>query len=740
VLRGRWIELIAPLAILVGAIALKTLDTQPLQQLRHWVFDAFQRFEPRAYPEDAPVRVVDIDDASLERLGQWPWPRTRVAQMIDRLNAMGAAVIAFDVVFAEADRTSPAQILPLWRDHLDPAVTAPLLETLPDHDAVMAEAVAAAPVVTGFIMVEEPSARLPAIKAGFATAGDDPRPFIAPYAGAVVNIPVIEAAAHGNGHFNQTPEVDGIVRRVPLMLRVGDKIYPSLASEALRVAQEARGYIIRASGASGETAFGRATGVNSIRIGSFAIPTDPNARAWIRYTASTPARYVPAWRVLEDDAVAPRIEGNIVFVGTSALGLRDIRSIPLNPTAPGVEIHANFVEQVLTGAFLDRPDWIEGAEILGMVAMALLLTLLLPRWGAVWCAVLGLGAVGAAGAVAWVAFSHAGLLVDPVTPSLMALAVYLSASLSIYIRSETDRRRVRTAFSRYMSPTMVDQLAEHPEQLRLGGESRTMTIMFCDIRRFTRLSEQYDATTLTQILNRFLTPMTGIILETRGTIDKYMGDAIMAFWNAPLDDPEQAVHACQAAVRMAATLKTLNAQWRAEAEAAGRSFVPIRISIGVNTGRCLVGNLGSEQRFDYSVIGDDVNLASRLQGQSKQTYGVTILVGEATAAAAGDFALLEADLIKVKGKSRPVRVFALLGDPAEAAEPWFTAIAPAHARMIAAYRGRDWDGAMAALEACERHRGDRLDALYELYRARIEQNRAADPGPDWDGVYVARSK
>ena len=267
-MRGRWLELIAPLLILAGAIVLKTADPPALQHVRYVVFDWFQRLDPRPYAEDVPVRIVDIDDASLERLGQWPWPRTRVAHLIDRLNEMGAAVIAFDVVFAEADRTSPAQVLPLWRDRIDAETAAPILEALPDHDQVMAAAVAAAPVVTGFILVEDKTARQPALKAGMATAGDDPRPFIAPYAGAIVNIAPIEAAARGNGHFNQTPEHDGILRRVPVFLRLGDRIYPSLAAEALRVAQEARGYIVRSSGASGETAFGQATGINSVRIGN----------------------------------------------------------------------------------------------------------------------------------------------------------------------------------------------------------------------------------------------------------------------------------------------------------------------------------------------------------------------------------------------------------------------------------------------------------------------------------------
>ncbi|MBM3571087.1 MAG: adenylate/guanylate cyclase domain-containing protein, partial [Alphaproteobacteria bacterium] len=336
-------------------------------------------------------------------------------------------------------------------------------------------------------------------------------------------------------------------------------------------------------------------------------------------------------------------------------------------------------------------------------------------------------------------------LFDPVYPSAVILMVYIAESLILYFRSEAERRTVRTAFSRYMSPALVAQLAQHPERLKLGGQMRDMTLLFCDIRGFTTISEQFDAEGLTRFINRFLTPMTDVILGKQGTIDKYMGDAIMAFWNAPLDDPHHAANACRAALTMIADLSALNQNWRKEAEAEGRPFRPVDIGIGLNSGLCCVGNMGSDQRFDYSVLGDDVNLASRLEGQSK-TYGVAIVVGENTRARAPGFATLEIDLIKVKGKTKPVRIFTLAGDEAEVASNSFQTLKSTHDAMMAAYRGQDWNGAERSLEQCREmvkgrsRAAGRFDGLYDVYAERIAEFRARPPGPDWDGVYVAMTK
>jgi adenylate cyclase len=309
-----------------------------------------------------------------------------------------------------------------------------------------------------------------------------------------------------------------------------------------------------------------------------------------------------------------------------------------------------------------------------------------------------------------------------------------------YMREERERRRVRGAFSQYMSPALVEQLAEDPSKLKLGGEMRDMTLLFCDIRGFTTISEQFDAEGLTRFINRFLTPMTNIILERRGTIDKYMGDCIMAFWNAPLDDSDHARNGVRSALAMVEGVKQLNATLKAEAEAEKRKFVPINVGIGLNSGIVCVGNMGSDLRFDYSVLGDDVNLASRLEGQSK-TYGTDNVIGENTRAKIADFACLQLDRIQVKGKTVPIDIYTVLGDETVAATPEFRALEERHKEMLTAYRAQDWPATRRKLAECRAlDQGGRLKTLYDLYAERVETFASAPPGEQWDGVFIAKTK
>ena len=729
---------IVPLAIMALALVGWASEPAVLTQLRLIVFDSYERLEPRPY-QPMPVRVVDIDDATLARLGQWPWPRTLVAQLVERLNELGAAVIAFDMVFAEPDRTSPRALATQWQDLPEDDPLRRHLETLPDHDKVLATAIGGANAVTGFVLTQMPSKRPPAAKGTFATAGDDPRQYVPHFRGAVVDLRNLEAAAKGNGSFNDIPDLDGVTRRVPLVLALDDRLYPSLAAEALRVAQGAKTYVVKSTGASGVLGFGEHTGVNSVKIGALAVPTDPTGAVWVHYTRPVPERYVPAWKLFEPDFDASLIKDHIVFVGTSAAGLMDLRSTPLEPAAPGVAVHAQIVEQILLGDHLERPDWARGAELFYMVAIGLVLMVRLPRVGAQWTAAVGAAAMVAAISGSYYAYGDYKLLIDPVYPSFVVLLVYISSSAMLYLRTETERRRVRTAFSRYLAPSVVEQLASHPERLKLGGEMRDMTLMFCDIRGFTTISEGLDAHGLTSFINRFLTPMTNLILAAGGTIDKYMGDAIMAFWNAPLDIPDHAARACRAALAMRAELVRLNATWRKDATVVGRPFEDVRIGLGLNTGVCCVGNMGSDQRFDYSVLGDDVNLASRLEGQSK-TYGVDIVIGERTAAEAPGLAFLELDLIRVKGKTKPVRVHALIGDESVKQTSAFAALEADHDALIAAYRQRRWNDARRHIGACRAQAPEMLQAFYTLYEERIAAYEADPPPADWDGVFVALTK
>jgi adenylate cyclase len=734
----RYLHYIAPLPILLAAFFAWASDSDALSSFRLYVFDEFLRLKPRIY-EPVPVRIIDIDDDSLARFGQWPWPRTLLAKLVNRLDEMGVATIAFDILFVDPDRTTPSHLVEDM-----PGITPddPLIArfaSMPDHDQIFADAMARSHVVLGFAPRATEHPRLPEAKATFAVAGDDPRPWVPHFLGAASSLGVLEAAAAGNGNLGMLPEHDGISRRVPLVTAIRDHLYPALAADALRVAQGARTYVVKSTGANGVTAFGEHAGINSIKIGRIVVPTGTDGTVWVHFTPHEPARFVPAWKILDGSADPELIKGNIVLVGTTAEGLKEFRPTPLDAAAAGVEMHAQLIEQMLLGDSVQRPDWAHGAEATFMLAIGLILLFLLPRVGPRWTALLGVAAVAPAIGGSWYLYSEYNWLIDPVFPSLVGGLVYLSSSTVMFVRTESERRQVRHAFGRYLAPAVVEQLAEHPERLTLGGEMREMTLMFSDIRSFTTIAEGLDAHGLTSFLNHYLTPMTDAILSHRGTVDKYMADGVMAFWNAPLDDPAHAEHACRAALAMRSQLARLNDGWRAEAAAEPRPFREVRAGIGLNTGECVVGNLGSDQRFDYSVLGDAANVASRLEGQTK-TYLVDIIIGERTAEEAPQFALLELDLIQVVGKTKPVRIFFLFGDETVAATDAFASLADAHRAMIAAYRGRRWDAALAQLEICRNQAPDILRGFYLLYEERITNLQASPPPDAWDGVFEALTK
>jgi adenylate cyclase len=390
--RFKWASFV-PLLLLVAALLLRIADPLPTVSLRNFAFDTFERLRPRAYV-DAGIRVIDIDDETLARIGQWPWPRTEVARLLERLNELGAAAIAFDGIFPEPDRTSPKNILPVWRQQTGTVLPPSLTETLPDHDDLLARTLARTRTVLGITLTNTGGAR-PEPHWGIALAGNDVRPFLVPFDGTVGNLPVLEARAAGLGTLNSVPDIDGVVRRVPLIFTlrggrsVGEGVYPSLSAEALRVAQAGSTYVIKGTGASGYTAFGQDVGVNSLVIGDLAIPTDGAGRIALYDTGFQTGRTIPAWQILDPGFDRERIAGTIAFVGIGAAGLYDNRTTPLRALAAGVEIHAQIAEQIVTGVLLHRPNWMMGAELGWMVLLCGLLLWALRRVGPIWAAGLG---------------------------------------------------------------------------------------------------------------------------------------------------------------------------------------------------------------------------------------------------------------------------------------------------------------------------------------------------------------
>jgi adenylate cyclase len=722
------------LALLAALAVLRVADPAPIQELRVRTFDTFQLIEPRIKTA-RPVTIVDIDEKSLAdpRLGQWPWPRTRIADIINNLTRLGAVVIAFDAVFSEPDRLNPDIAADTFHD-LDEETRA-RLKALPSNDQILADAIKRSRVVLGESglpnMVAELDKDLPVT--GLATLGEEPQPFMFDFPGLLRNVQVLEESAAGRGLFTIRPERDGIVRRVPMIMQAQGMTMPSLSFEMLRVASGSGTILIKADKA----------GIQSIGVKGFQVPTDANGQLWVHYAHRDPSIYVSAVDVLEGHVPPEKIARKLVLIGTSSVGLNDIKTTPVSPAMPGVEVHAQVLESALTGAIVSQPNYGIALEFLGALVLGILVIAFAPSLGPTTLVIVGAMFASVLVGTSWFFYAHSRLLIDFTYPLLSTTAIYLTLIFFSFVREQAQRRQIRSAFGQYLSPALVEQLAQSPEKLVLGGEEREMTIMFSDVRGFTTISESYkhDPQGLTRLMNRFLTPLTNAILARKGTIDKYMGDAIMAFWNAPLDDREHQINACQAAVDMLERIDVLNKQREQEAQEGGHAYIPLNVGVGLNTGTCVVGNMGSDLRFDYSVLGDSVNLASRLEGQSKE-YGFPIIVGSKTALAVKDkFAILELDFIMVKGKNEPEVIYAIAGREDVAQSARFQRLRNLTIEMLACYRSRDWDDALAAIERGRKtDEANALELLYNLYEARIRDYKKNPPPEDWNGAFALLTK
>jgi adenylate cyclase len=723
------------LALLIPLLVLRVWDPAALEVLRLKVFDLYQIASPRQPQPQQPVVIIDIDEESLAEIGQWPWPRTEVARLIDQLRAAGVVATAFDVVFAEPDRSSPGRFLK-YMGHL-PLDLRDALRELPSNDEIMALSMRRTPVVlgqSGYHRNIATSNDTPLKPVPLAVIGADPRPHLFTFPDLVRNYSQLERSAAGTAIFNLVPGSDGVVRRVPSFVVARGQIVPTLTVELLRIATGGNALAIKTDEA----------GVRAFVVAGVEVPTDNNGRMWVHYAAPRPSLYVSAKDVLSGAVPRERVAGKLALVGTSAAGLFDIKATPLQDGVPGVEVHAQVLEMILAGQQLLRPNYALGAELVMLAVVGLLLIALVPVIGAAYTLLLGGIVAAALAAASWYLFTAEGLLIDVSYSLVGSLAVFVLLVFTNYLREESRRQQVRGAFSQYLSPALVDQLANDPNRLVLGGEKREMSILFSDVRGFTSISEslQDRPEDLTRLMNRLLTPLTDVILSNHGTIDKYMGDAIMAFWNAPLSDEDHVRHACEAALAMHEALEELNHNLAEESQAGFMHVDRLRIGVGVNSGVCVVGNMGSEQRFDYSVLGDAVNLASRLEGQSP-TYGADIVIGEATQAALdGAGICAELDLIRVKGKQEPQRIYALLGRGEQGDDVETQGAVAVIDEVLEAYRRQDWPRAQEALTSLGNYHLARLDlsVFAALYRRRIA-NFAVDPPPaDWDGVFVATTK
>lgn len=608
-----------------------------------------------------------IDERSLSIQGQWPWPRDEMSELVGRLGNAGALAIAFDMVFAEPDRTNPSRLA----NELDQTIADPTLRTeivatlnrLPDNDQIFAETLAKYPVVLGFFDATGNETDAPIATGGLAWVGSDLSKKLPVISGVVSSLPILSTAAKGHGSISLGANSDDIVRQVPLFVRSEEQVFPALSIEAIRIAlSQATGqkisYTIRTTEAALEGGSGQAA-LTVARLGNFEIPVTADGGFNIYFGKAQPSRVYSAVDVLRasKQTLSSIAEDKIVLIGASAAGLRDIRVTPLRENLPGVEIHAQVIDQIMEGNFLNRPDWAPGFEAaLGMISAVLVMLFL--HWLSAPLAggLAGLSLAAIVG-VSWVAFSQYGLLIDPSPGVVVTILAYGLTTLLLYAFTEREKRFIRNAFQHYLSPHLVSKLEQDPTALKLGGEIRDVTVMFMDVRDFTSISEKLSPEELVTFLNRLLSPLTEIIQDHEGAIDKYIGDSIMAFWNAPLSVEDHPTKACLAALQMIRSVALLNADDAFRFKSKG--LPEVRIGIGISTGQGCVGNMGSSDRFDYSIVGDTVNLAARLESASKE-IGSPIIVSSETANNAIGLSFRPVGALKLKGKSLPVEAFALL--------------------------------------------------------------------------------
>ena len=721
-------KLLLPLAILIALIPLAN-PLNIFNDLRLFAFDTLQQISPRDKLEDDPVVIIDIDDQSLNNLGQWPWSRDLLSRLVT--NTEQALTTSFDIVFAERDRTGSDVLSEQYSANSDLIKE---LKKIKPNDRVFAESMESHSTV---VLGSAPNNKLItediSPKYGLIIQGDSPKEFLPKYTGMQNNLPTLIDSSAGVGSMSIGGN-SSIVRSLPTFEVVNGQIVPSLMLETLRVAIGASTYQIKSSNASGELAFGESTGINNVKLGNVIIPTNSNGYLWLHSTFKKNLNIIPAFEVINNAYDKEFFAGKIVLVGTSASGLLDIRNTSLENDIPGVTIIAQGIQQIINGDFLVRPDWMEGAEFLFGLLFSILICLIIQYFGPIGGLITFLVANLSSLYGSFYGFNELDYLIDPISPLIISLTSYLIITFFNFLFTELERSKVRTAFSQYLAPEMVSRLAESSESLKLGGEKKNMTFLFSDIRGFTAISESYKSNPeeLTELINNLLTVLSNEILDNAGTIDKYMGDCIMAFWNAPTDQDNHTDLALKASFDMEKALKEFNIEFEKQ------KGMELKIGIGINTGECIVGNMGSEKRFDYTVLGDPVNLASRLEGQSG-TYGFQRILGQETVnGLKSNTILFELDLIQVKGKNEPVKIYTSF-DKFSLKDGKLSEFSKDHEEFLHNYRNQQWDMALNFIEKWEQQVTE-FDLYYAIFKDRIKDMKLNLADPNWNGAYVATTK
>jgi adenylate cyclase len=697
--------------VIVISIILHSIDPSFLNVMELKAYDL--RFQYRgAERPGREIVVVKIDEESVRKLGRWPWSREHWAKLIERLTDWGAKVIGIDAIFAEKESTAA--------------------------DAKLAQAIGeSGSVVVGyfFLTSEEEIRDLKEVYPGGDVSQISPKKLPVLFGDQKVkkvplletlymrsNIPMISERARGLGFFNVDlsvkENVDGTVRWVPLVMKFQDNVYPSLALQVLNEYLGNPGLpILRVAD----------FGVEKIQLGESAIPTDERGGLLVNYRGgrSTFQSYSFS-KVISGKVPKEDFEDKIVLVGATATGIYDARVTPFDTGLPGVEIHATVVDNILHRDFILQPDWIWAINIPAIILMALIPGLLIPSLSPLKGAPISMGLLFVYMIANWYFLVNQRMWMNLLYPMLAFFGVFVAVTVYQYVTEEREKRKIRNAFQFYVSAGVVNEILKDPGKLQLGGERKLLTVLFSDIRGFTHLSETLPPDTLTKLLNLYLTPMTITVFKYQGTLDKYMGDAIMAIFGAPLEQNDHAEKACHTALDMVEALRDLQKSWEIDG-------VPeFSIGIGINTGPMSVGNMGSNMLFDYTVVGDHVNLGSRLEKLNRE-YGTNIIISEFTHQYLKDtFICRELDIVRVRGRKEPVRIFELLGRE-EPMHEW-SAFKGLFEKGLMAYRSQRWDEGVGEFEKALKIRPD--DGPTKLYLRRCGLLREKSPSPRWDGVQM----
>jgi len=706
------------------------------------------RFLSRGQLQPSPAVVMAvIDEKSLNTEGRWPWPRSKLATLVDLLSRDGARVIGFDIGFLEPDENSQLALLNQIAQKIDalaihhPALTDFINKSKKhaDNDLALAHAIqnSSAAVVLGYFFhmseaglnyrLEQPDIdrqlqRISTSKYPFIIY-KEPSKNIAPFFRAYVpesNLEMLTEAAASAGYFNLKNDQDGVMRWMPLMLQGGEDLFPPLAISA----------VWHYLGRPPLTVQVGHYGVDGIQMGQQFIPTDETGRLLINYLG--PPQTFPHFSIsdiLSGKLPKETFTDKIVLVGATAMGIYDLKSTPLSTVYPGVEIHATVIDNILTQSFMTRPTWSRIYDLLAIITLGALIGVALPRLGALKGLLFTLALCMVYVGIARWLFVNLRVWLNIVYPLLVLATNHTLLTVYYYVTEERERKKIKGAFEHYVSPDVINEIMQYPEKLNLGGERRVLTVLFSDIENFTAIAESMDSAKLVELLNEYLTAMTDIVLKHRGTLDKYIGDAIMAFYGAPIARDDHAFMACYTAIGMVEELHKLREVWSV------RKLPQINMRIGIHTGEVTVGNMGSTKRFDYTVMGDTVNLASRLEGLNK-AYGTAILLTEDTACVIEkSFVLREIDMVQVVGRQRPVRIYELLAATGTSLPKEQEEACSAYAAGLETYRQQSWDKALELFQHSLALWPNDGPSMTMMARCQIYQQ--ASPPEEWDGVFEA---